>query len=264
VLIEDSNLDAVYVPLPPSFHCEWSIKALEAGKHVLCEKPLACTPEEAIRMRDAARANDRVLMEGFHYRYHPLFPRVREYLERGELGKIRRIDASIKVYLPDLEDIRFKPQLGGGALLDVGCYTINMVRFLLNAEPTVLTAGARRLPSGVDTDSQAPLAFPDGSEGSIHCSLRAKPWEWRLTVRVEGTRGTLNVINPLLPHIFNWLSVRQGNNTIWRGRVPGDSTYRGQLDSFVGAINRREPFTTTADDAILNLKVLHKIQELSA
>jgi hypothetical protein len=94
--------------------------------------------------------------------------------------------------------------------------------------------------------------------------LRAKPWEWRLTVRVEGTRGTLNVINPLLPHIFNWLSVRQGNNTIWRGRVPGDSTYRGQLDSFVGAINRREPFTTTADDAILNLKVLHKIQELSA
>ena len=134
-MIADPNLEAIYNPLPNSHHCLWTIKALEAGKHVLCEKPLAANAADAQRMADAAASSGRVLMEAFHWRYHPLAARMREIVDSGELGKIRHIETHFCIPLWIPGDIRFRLDLAGGATMDTGCYAISILRFLAGAEP---------------------------------------------------------------------------------------------------------------------------------
>ena len=137
-LLADPEPDAIYNPLPNSLHCEWTLRALEAGKHVLCEKPLASNAEEAERMAKAATNAGRVLVEAFHWRYHPLADRMREIVTSGELGPIRHVEASFCVPMIRRGDIRYRWDLGGGATMDLGCYAINMVRTLAGAEPEVV------------------------------------------------------------------------------------------------------------------------------
>ncbi|TFG94091.1 MAG: Gfo/Idh/MocA family oxidoreductase, partial [Myxococcales bacterium] len=133
-LLACPEIDAVYNPLPNGLHCEWTIRALEAGKHVLCEKPMASNASEAERMAEAARKAGRVLVEAFHWRYHPLAERMREVV-RTRLGEVEHLEAwlCIPFLLPG--DIRFRYELGGGATMDTGCYAINVVRWLAEAEP---------------------------------------------------------------------------------------------------------------------------------
>ncbi len=256
-LISDPALDAIYNPLPNSLHAAWSIRALEAGKHVLCEKPFTANAAEAEQVAAAARTANRVAMEAFHWRYHPLAERMRAVIASGELGPIRRIETRMCVPLPLPGDIRYQLKLGGGATMDVGSYAISMRRHLAGSEPTVVSAQCRLSSPGVDRWMRAEMTFADGSTGQITCSL------WSSTLlsigaRVEGERGTLQVFNPVAAHFFHRLTITSPSGRR-RERVPGEPTYTCQLRAFAGAVLRGESVPTDADDAVKNMRVIDQV-----
>ncbi len=256
-LIADPEIDAVYNPLPNSLHCEWTIRALEAGKHVLCEKPMASNTAEAERMAEAARKTGRVLMEAFHYRYHPLAARVREIIDSGELGAIRHVEGHMCIPLPFPNDIRYRYDLAGGATMDTGCYAINMVRFLAGAEPEVVRAEARLSSAQVDRYMEADFRFADGRTGRMTCALFSAAL-LRVSASVRGDAGQLNVFNPVAPHLFHRLRWRTASGTRTE-RVQGDATYTHQLRAFVAAVRQGTPVPTDPADAIANMRVIDAV-----
>ena len=256
-LLADADIDAIYNPLPNSLHCEWSIRALQAGKHVLCEKPIASNAAEAERMAAAARAADRVLMEAFHWRYHPLAARMRGIIDAGELGTVRHVEAHFCIPLPFPRDIRYQLPLAGGATMDTGCYAISIVRFLAGAEPEVTRAQARLWSPGVDRYMEADFRFADGRTGRMTCALLCAAL-FRDSARVRGDRGEMRVLNPVAPHFFHRLTVRNDVGTRSE-RLDGDSTYTHQLRAFLAAVRNGRPVPTGPDDAIANMRVIDAV-----
>ncbi len=258
-LLADPEIDAVYNPLPNGLHCEWSIKALEAGKHVLCEKPLAANADEAERMVAAATASGRVLVEAFHWRYHPLAARMKEVVESGRLGAIRHIATDFNIPLVFPNDIRYRYDLAGGATMDVGCYVISVLRFLAGAEPDVVRAEARLASPDVDRWMTADLRFPDGRTGRITCSLFSAVL-LRARARVVGDRGEMTVLNPYAPQFLNRLRVRTPDGTTAE-RVRGDATYTYQLRAFAARVRGEPPLPTEGQDAINNMRVIDAVYQ---
>jgi predicted dehydrogenase len=258
-VLADPEIDAIYNPLPNSLHAEWSIKAMEAGKHVLCEKPLAANADEARAMAQAAARCNRVLVEAFHYRYHPLAARMKAIIDSGALGAVRHVEAATCIPLPIPGDIRYRWDLAGGATMDIGCYAINMVRFLAGAEPEVVRAEARLSSPRVDRWMTADLRFPDGRTGRITCSLFSTTL-LRLRAVVRGEGGEMRVFNPLAPHFYNRVSVRTAAGTTTE-RVRGDATYTYQLRAFVDAVRNHSAVPTDPTDAIANMRVIDAIYE---
>jgi len=261
-LLADPELDAIYNPLPNSLHCEWTIRALRAGKHVLCEKPIASNAEEAERMAAAARESGRVLVEAFHWRYHPLADRMREILASGELGRIRHLEAWLCFPMLPPGDIRWRLDLAGGALMDAGCYPVSMVRHLAKAtdpssEPEVLGARSWLRSPGVDRRTEAELRFSDGRTGKIGCSMLSRTLLWT-SIRVRGEAGELRVANPIAPQFWHRLRVRTAAGSRAE-RVAGEATYTHQLRAFVDAVRRGVPLPTDPDDAIANMRVIDAI-----
>jgi predicted dehydrogenase len=254
-LLADPDIDAVYNPLPNGLHKEWTLKALAAGKHVLCEKPFASNAVEAQEMADAAKASGLVLMEAFHYRYHPLAARMREAV--GQLGTIRSVSAKLCFPLPKKSDIRWDYDLAGGAMMDAGVYPLTCVRSLGPSEPTVVSAKAKLRSPKVDRAMSVELAFDDGATGRVECSM----WSRRLlaiSAEVVGDRGSMKAFNFVAPHLFNRLTVKvAGRKT--SERVPGDATYTYQLRAFAGAVLRDEPFPTTAEDAVVTMSLVDDV-----
>src|ERR1041385_6490507 len=205
-LLADPDIDAIYNPLPNSLHAEWTIRALQAGKHVLCEKPFASNTREAEEMAKVARETGLVLSEAFAYRHHPLTARIKEMIASGELGKIQHIEAQFCFLLPSPNNIRFNYELAGGALMDCGCYPVSLIRFLAEAKPKVVSAEARLISPQVDHKMSADFSFADGRTAHLVCDLLS-PRLFRSSLKVKGDAGTLHVINPYHPHWFNWLSV---------------------------------------------------------
>jgi predicted dehydrogenase len=258
-LLDDPEIDAIYNPLPNSLHAEWTIRALKAGKHVLCEKPFASNRREAEEMARTARETDLVLSEAFAYRYHPLTARVKEIIARGDLGRIRHIDAQFGFLLPAPNNIRFNYELAGGALMDCGCYPISLIRYLAEAEPTVERAEARLFAPQVDRRMSADLSFTDGRTAHLVCDMLS-PGLFRSSLKVEGSAGTLSVINPYHPHWFNWLSVR-GRKGSRSEPVRGENIYALQLRAFIKAIRGEMKLNTDPNDAIGNMRVIDSIYE---
>lgn len=257
-LIADPHLDAVYIPLPNGLHAAWTIKALEAGKHVLCEKPFASNAEEAEQMAEAAERSGRVLMEAFHYRYHPLAARVREIVTSGELGAIQHIETWIAFPLLAPGNIRYSYDLGGGATMDAGCYAIHMLRFLAGAEPEVLSAQARLISPQVDRWMRAEFRFADGRTGRITASMLSTNPFLRIAARVQGDQGEMNVLNPMSPQFYHHLKVRakQGKRTERFTRTP---TYLYQLRAFASAVQDGTVPLTPPADAIANMRVIDAV-----
>jgi len=256
-LIADPELDAVYNPLPNGLHCEWTIRALEAGKHVLCEKPLASNADEARRMALAAERAGRVLVEAFHWRYHPLAERMRSIVASGVLGRVRHVEASLCIPLPIPSDIRYRFDLAGGATMDAGCYAVSIVRHLAAAEPEVVSATARLASPDVDRYMRAELRFPDGSSGRITCSLFSTSL-LRVEARVQGDAGELYVLNPIAPHFYHRLRVRtQAGRTL--ERVSGEATYTHQLRAFARAAQQGERVPTDGAHGVANMTVIDEI-----
>lgn len=253
-LIADPEVDAVYNPLPNGLHGKWTRAALEAGKHVLCEKPFTANAEEAREVADVAATSDRVVMEGFHYRYHPFALRIEEIIASGELGTLQRVEAASCFWLPKFSDIRYDYALAGGSLMDLGCYAVDIVRTFGGSTPEVVSARAKLRGSQLDRAMTAELRFPGGHTGQVRCSM----WSSELphfTAKIIGDRGELR-LNPLIP--FQRFTVRSGG----RKRVEHFTmrpTYAYQLDAFAGAVLRGEPVKTPPHDAVENMTVIDAI-----
>lgn len=258
-LLADQDVDAVYIPLPNSLHAQWTIKALKAGKHVLCEKPMAANAVQAEEMARVARGSGLVLSEAFAYRYHPLTARIRQILEAGQLGRIRHMEAEFSFLLPSRNNIRFKYELAGGALMDCGCYPVSLIRFLAGAEPRVEKAEARLHRPQVDHKMSADLVFEDGRTARIVCGMLS-PRLFTSFLKVEGEAGSLRVLSPFQPHIFHRLALTTPAGSV-RERVPGDNSYALQLRAFVKAVRRGTRLNTDPADAIGNMRLIDAIYE---
>ncbi|MCV7103229.1 Gfo/Idh/MocA family oxidoreductase [Mycobacterium palustre] len=256
-LVADPGLDAVYIPLPNGLHGRWTRAALTAGKHVLCEKPFTANAAEAREIADLAATSDRVVMEAFHYRYHPMIRRVEEIIASGELGKIERVEAALCFPLPKFSDIRYDYSLAGGATMDAGCYAVHMVRTFGGSTPEVVWAQAKLRDPQVDRAMTAEVRFAGGHTGRIRCSM----WSARLlqiNAKVVGERGEARVINPVLPHVFHRLTVRSPDGRRVERFGPRPS-YAYQLDAFAAAVLRGAPVETAPEDAIENMTVIDAI-----
>jgi predicted dehydrogenase len=256
-LIADPAVDAVYIPLPNGLHGKWTRAAVAAGKHVLCEKPFTANAAEAREIAEIAANSDRVVMEAFHYRYHPLTRRVEEIIASGELGALKRVEAAMCFPLPRFSDIRYNYSLAGGALMDAGCYPVHMVRTFGGSTPEVVWAQAKLRDPRVDRAMTAELKFPGGHTGRIRCSM----WSSRLlqiSARVVGEHGELRVLNPVLPSAFHRLTIRSSDGRRVE-RFSRRPTYAYQLDAFAASVLRGEPVKTTPEDAIENMTVIDAI-----
>lgn len=253
-LLADPTLDAIYNPLPNGLHGRWTIAALEAGKHVLCEKPFAANAEEAAAVAAVARRTGLVTMEAFHYRYHALTERMLEIIASGELGAVRRIEAWLCFPLL-ARDIRWELALAGGALMDAGCYAVHLVRTLAGAEPVVRSAKAKLRSPGVDRLMQAELEFADGRTGSVTASMLSTRL-FSVGARVIGADATLQVFNPIAPQYRHSLTVRTARAARKEQVARQPSSYAAQLQAFADAVLRGRPYPTTVDDAVANMRVI--------
>ena len=256
-LVADPDLDAIYNPLPNGLHAEWTIAALEAGKHVLCEKPFTANAKEAEAVAAVATRTGLVVMEAFHYRYHPLAHRMREIVDNGELGPIRRVETALCFPLPKFSDIRYQYDLAGGATMDVGTYTVHMARLLGREEPEVVSAEARLRTPDVDRAMRAELKFPGGHTGRITCSMWSK-WVIQTYARAIGERGEMHVINPTSPQLWHRMRVKVGDTTRTE-KFPRKPTYEYQLEAFCAATLHGAPTLTPPADSIANMQVLDAI-----
>ncbi len=256
-LVEDPNLDVIYNPLPMHLHETWTIAALRAGKDVLCEKPFAANAAEAERMVQIAAETGRLLVEAFHYRYHPLFERVLGIVRSGVLGRLRHMDAGFKVAIADRNDLRHRYDTAGGATMDLGCYPLHWMRQVAGAEPSVIRARADQGAAHVDVTMNAELSFPGGLTGQMVTSM-ADHEKFATWLRVEGEQGTLHVQNPLAPHKGHQLELTLNGQTKSE-QVQGESTYRHQLLAFCRAVHTREPLPTMAADSIANMRLIDAV-----
>ena len=265
-LLADDDVDVVYIPLPNTLHTEWTIKALEAGKHVLCEKPLATSAQEVERIREAAERADKLVLEAFMYRFTPRWQRAVELLEEGAVGDPRtvRVGLGFKQHYPDY-NIRFDPAMAGGVTWDMGCYAVNMSRLLLRAEPESVRATAYSRPGEtVDTTSNALLSFPEGRTALAHVSFDyVNPHS---QVEVIGTDGWLSMpgtgmrgepYTRLLHHRFGDEIYLDGVEPVVEEFEYADP-YRLEVEHLGAAILGEAPLRYGLDDALANVSVLEQ------
>jgi predicted dehydrogenase len=259
-LVESPNLDAVYNALPPNLHEQWSVAALESGKHVLCEKPFAMNAVQARRMVVAANASQRVLVEAFHYRFHPFFRRVLELISNDVIGDIQHIEAQFDVRIPySPSEFRHDPVLGGGALMDLGCYPVHWVRTLMGSELQVTQAECERSDSGVDVSTRASLRFTGGATAEVR-TLMSETARERHCARlvIEGEKGRLTLENPIAPHNGNKI-ITEVDGVSRSESVAGESTYFYQLQHFAAVVEGSEVPLTGGEDAINNMQLIDDI-----
>lgn len=193
-LLADKEIDAVYIPLPNSLHREWAIKAMMQGKHVLCEKPLGCTAEEVRQMIQTSKDYGVLLEEAFAYRHNPLIIQLKELIDAGKIGNVKHIQSSFSFLLTNREDIRLNKVMGGGAIYDIGCYPIHLIRYLAGQEPNkVISSLSFDKEKNVDVSSSAILEFPNGIKGSLYCSFESP---FHITCEVSGEKGILTCRRP--------------------------------------------------------------------
>jgi predicted dehydrogenase len=257
-LLADPDIDAVYNPLPNGLHGRWTLAALEAGKHVLCEKPFTANAEEAQRVADAARvahaASGLVVMEAFHYLHHPLADRLREIVGGGEVGDVDRIEIAFSAPLAKRGDIRYQLSLAGGAQMDMGCYTVSLLRLLAGAEPHVRSARAKLSSPRVDRAMRVEYSLPGGGSAVTACSMFSSSL-LRMHAHVRGTKGELKVFNPFAPHFANRIRVRTAGGARTE-HATRKATYDFQLEHFVAAVRDGGPIITSADDAVATMAVI--------
>lgn len=266
-LLADPDVDAVYIPLPNHLHADWAIAAARAGKHVLCEKPLAMTAADAERMGAAARDGGVVLMEAFMYRHHPSWVAVRELVASGRVGRLQAIQSWFSYYNDDPTNIRNIRDIGGGALYDIGCYNINLSRLLFGSEPEVVGAAITRDPTmGVDILTSAILRFGDGI-ATFTCTTRAEDDQ---RVDIYGTTGRISIDIP-----FNIPPTRETQVRVAAGgeppvapdvetlTFPPADPYAAEADVFAASVLDGAPLEFGPEDAAANLRVIERIFALA-
>jgi predicted dehydrogenase len=253
-VLDDPDIDAVYVPLPNGLHAEWTTRAVRAGKHVLCEKPFTANAAEAEAVAEVAAASDRVVMEAFHYRYHPMAARIAQLLHADRrIGALTRVETWMCFPLPRFGDIRYSYDLAGGALMDAGCYAVHAARFLTGAEPEVTAARATVRDRRIDRAMAVDLRFPGGITGTARTSLWSRDL-LHIGLTAYGERGRLSVPLFIAPQA-GWLKLTADGRTT-RERVGGDSTYAYQLRAFRDAVGGADTNLTPPSDSIRTMRVI--------
>jgi predicted dehydrogenase len=260
-LLADSQVDAVYVPLPNHLHHPWTLRALAAGKHVLCEKPLALNADEAWEMAEAAKASDRLLMEAFMYRFHPRTQRIKALVANGALGDVRLIRAAFSFRYSDPEDYRFRPEMGGGALFDVGCYGVSVARWMMGAEPEQVAAVTQLAPSGVDLTTVGILRFPGQRMAVVEASF---DMALQQTYTIVGTEGAIE-----LPHdafvpmgesaVLEWRDQAAEQGTV--ESFPAVDQYQLMVEHFANAVLGQQSLGFDLQDSVANMQTLDALAE---
>jgi predicted dehydrogenase len=259
-LLEDPEIEAVYNPLPNHLHLEWTIKALKAGKHVLCEKPIGLNFKEADHLRKEMRKfPDLKVMEAFMYRFHPQWPAVKKLINEGTIGELKNIHSIFSYYNDNPEDIRNQPEIGGGGLLDIGCYCISLSRYLFDSEPIRVCGTIERDPKmKTDRLTSAVLKFEKGTS-TFTCSTQLID---RRHVEVFGTRGKIEMTTPFVPSAESRAKIihQTGSRT---KEILFDlcDQYTIQGDQFSLAVLNDTDVPTPIEDAVANMKVIDKIME---
>ncbi len=256
-LIDDPDLDAIYVLVPTSMHGKWTKLALAAGRHVLVEKPFTANAAEAQEIADLSAKSDRVVMEAIQFRHHPLTRRVEEIIASGELGTLRRVDVTLCVLLPTFKANCYNYEMAGGAMMDAGSYVSNMARTFGGSTPEVVSAQAKLLRPQVDRAMTAELRYADGHTGRLRCAL----WSgnlFRAHATIVGDDGEVRWLSPAAPNLFPRLWVRSANGKRSE-RFSRRPTYSYQLDAFAGSVLRGEPVRTPPQDAVENMSVIDAV-----
>jgi len=258
-LLADPEIDVIYVALPNNLHAEWSIRAMEAGKHVLCEKPMASNGEEARRMFEVSKKTGKILMEALHSTHHPLYARLRDIVHSDEIGKVRKVRVDFCSLLPFKNNIRFKYELAGGANMDLGCYSVQLIRYVLGEELEVQKSSARLTAPEVDGRIDSTMKTASGVDVQVACSLIEMPWNIRMKIEVTGDKGVLKSLNPFAPHLFHTINVRSLVTGKSRSEkvAKAPSSYAHQLDCFLGLLRgARSGSPSSAEEAIRTLDVM--------
>jgi predicted dehydrogenase len=257
-LLADPEIDAVYIPLPNHLHVPWSIKALEAGKHVLCEKPIGLTAAEAQELLDAARKHPQLkVMEAFMYRHHPQWRRVRQLVAGGDIGELRTIQSFFSYYNDDPNDIRNMADIGGGGLLDIGCYCISLSRFIFEAEPKRVCGIVEYDPQfGVDRLASGLLDFGKGT-ATFSCATQLAPYQ---RANIFGTEGRVEIEVPFNPSADRPSKIWHQRGSEVEEIVPGicnQYTIQGEL--FSQAVLNDTGAPTPLEDAVANMRVIEAL-----
>lgn len=265
-LVADPEVDVVYNPLPNGLHGPWNMRALQAGKHVLSEKPSASNAEEAIAVGDAVRKAGTTFMEAFHYLFHPVTQRVLAIAESGELGRIEHVATMVAIPPPSDADPRWSLALAGGAMMDLGCYGLHAQRMMgrfAGGPPELVSAqaGTRRDLPDVDEWLNAELAFPSGATGSARCHMAYR--EMEMTFRIVGTKGEAVAHNFVQPHLDDRVSIstRSHSRVETLGRR---SSYTYQLEAFAAAVRKDTPPPIDSHDAVSNMRLVDACYQAAA
>jgi len=255
-VIADPDVDLVYNALVNSLHTRWNIAALQAGRHVLCEKPLTSNAEQARAVRAVARGARGRIFEGFHYRHHPVNLRLRELVTSGALGDIRSVNLVLAIPAPPDTDPRWSLELAGGATMDLGCYVLDAARVFgawIGAAPQVVTVDATQRAPGVDASMRVELAYGGGVRG--HCTWDMDAAERTMTWTVTGTEGMATSPAFAVPHTDNRLVVTRNGEA--SQEVLGDQTsYTYQLARLAGALQGGQPFPDGIDGSVANAELI--------
>jgi D-xylose 1-dehydrogenase (NADP+, D-xylono-1,5-lactone-forming) len=253
-LLADQDIDAVYNPLPNALHGEWTRKAAERGKHILCEKPLTPTATEAEEVVAFCRSKNVCLMEGFMWPHHPRTARLRQFLDGGGIGAIRRVTGSFTFPLQpfDRANIRLQPQLAGGSLLDVGCYPVFGIRWAFGAEPVRVFAAAE-YQHGVDVAMSGLLWFSDGRTGAFDCGFTLPLRGW---LEITGTEGVVTVPEMWLPSPRATFYVQREKRPAEEVVVEGEDQIVHMLEDFARAVFRGEPVQPAPEEAVRTLRAM--------
>jgi len=250
-LLRSGEVEAIYNPLPNSLHAEWTIKALEAGLPVLCEKPFAVNAEEAQEMAAAAKRTGKLLAEAFMYRFHPMYDHVLEWINGGEIGKVTSIRSCFTFCLSDRGNIRASGELAGGSLMDVGCYCVNLARRVAGCEPLRAHAFERR--TTVDDTLFGTLEFPHGILCHFESSIENHPRSW---AEIVGTEGMIFIENPWFPGEESARFILRRGDHEEVVSTAGANCYQLEVEDFVNAYRTHQPLRWPPEDAVANMAVI--------
>jgi len=251
-LLADPEIDVIYNSLPNQLHAEWTIKALRAGKHVLCEKPFALTLAEADAMSQAARETGKVLAEAFMYRHHAQTLKVKEIVESGVLGKIQLIKGAFTFTLTRAGNYRWMEEMGGGSIWDVGCYPISYARMIVGAEPVEVFGWQVKGQGGSDESFIGQMRFKDGIHMQFDCGFQSPS---RSYMEIVGTDAALNIPTPFKPGRKNEVHLIQNEKT-QTIKIKGGELYLGEVEDMCDAVMNNQPPRISLTDSYGNINVI--------
>jgi len=262
-LLNDPGIDAVYIPLPNHMHDEWTRKAADAGKHILCEKPMTCDAASAEQLIAYCRSKDVRLMDGFMWPHHPRTHKLRKFLDSGAIGAVQKVNAAFTFNLKGLptDNIRMQPHAGGGGLLDVGCYTTYAIRWWMQAEPVSVFAKAKFV-NGVDVAMSGVWTFADGRTCNFDCGFTSPLRTW---VEIVGTEADVRVPNMWIPDEQAVFQVLRQAGDFGSGieeiATPGENQMIHMLDNFAAAVREKREPVPNPDEAVKSLRVMDALRK---